>query len=95
LQDHPEPVPLFAPLRWTRLLGETLIPWALAQAKNMKLLVRFLRKLEALGANMKKHPKAMVILREMIPFVTPEVGQAIEEFCLAEEAAITARAALE
>ena len=85
LLDHPEPLPLFAPLSWTMLLGETIIPWAQTQEKNMKLLVRFLRKLQALGTNMKKHPKAMIILREMISYMTPEVGQAIEEFCHAEE----------
>jgi hypothetical protein len=91
LQDHPEPVPLFDPLRWTKLLGETLVPWALVQEKNMKILVRFLRKLESLGANMKKHPKAMTILREMIPFVPPSVAQAIEDFCQAEETGLATR----
>ena len=58
------------------------------------ILVKTLRQLEALGTNMKKHPKAIVILRKLMAKVSPQVAQAIEDFCLAEEAAITARAAL-
>jgi len=89
LQDHPEPVPLFDPLRWTKLLGAALIPWALEHDKHMKLLVKVLQKLEALGSNMKEHPKAMAILRKLVPQVTPKVAQAIEDFCQAEETGLS------
>ena len=95
LLDHPEPVPLFDPLRWTKLLGGTLIRWAREKDQNMSVLVKALRQLEALGTNMKKHPKAMAILRKLMAKAPPRVAQAIEDFCLAEEAAVAARPSLE
>ena len=89
LEKFADCMPFLDIQRWRDLLGGVLIPWALEQVSRQGILVKSLRDLKALGANVKEHAKAMAILREMIPFVAPKVAQAIEELCQAEETGLS------